>query len=73
LVGGSIVGLIFVVNDLLDERQEFLKNFEPAFERSPVSKTRNFLCFSAGEKGKEMLELFFSADVDNLLFEELFK
>jgi hypothetical protein len=73
LVGGSIVGLIFVVNDLLDEWHQFLKNFESAFEGSPVSKTRNFLCFSAGEKGKEMLELFFSAGVDNLLFEEFFK
>ncbi len=62
-----------MVNDLLNERQEFLKNFEPAFERSPVSKTGDFLCFSASQKRKEMLEIFFSTDIDNFLFKEFFK
>jgi hypothetical protein len=62
-----------VRNNLFYDGEKFFEDFESAFDRRPISKARNFLGFSAGQKGKKMLILFLSAEIENLFFKKFFE
>ncbi len=70
---GSVDAFSIVKDNLFDDGEKFFEDFESAFDGCPISKARDFLGFSAGQKGKEVLVLFLSAEIENLFFKNFFE